>query len=191
MKIVLFGGHGRTGRCVTELSGGHEVVIFEGDVLQADAVSDAVRGVDAVISVIGHVKNSPAQVQSMGIRNMIDAMQLHGVARIVSLTGTGVRSPGDKISVLDWLMNTAIRYIDPARITDGIEHAKILQKGQLDYTVIRVLKLTNGPASDKWMLSAHGPSKTFISRKDVASAIMEVLEQGTFVKDMPIITCRT
>lgn len=189
MTILLIGGHGRTGRCVLEHgSPKHRIDVFEGDVLDAAAIRAAMRDVDAVVSVVGHVKGSTDDVQTVGMANIVEAMEYHGIVRVVSLTGTGVRAPGDKVTLIDRVLNLAVSIIDPARVRDGIAHARVLESSGLNYTVLRVLKLTNGQLSNHLGLSAHGPAKTFVSRRDVAAAILRVLEDGSYIKGMPIIS---
>jgi putative NADH-flavin reductase len=53
------------------------------------AVARTVQGADAVVSVLGHVKGSPKDVQTVATRHMVAAMKAHGVERIISLTGAG------------------------------------------------------------------------------------------------------
>ena len=113
-------------------------------------------------------------------------MQAAGITRIVSLTGTGVRMPGDKISLFDRTVNHFVEKIDPARVTDGRAHLKVLQATNLDWTVLRVLKLTNG-ILQPYMLRAHGPTKWWTSRKEVAQAALHILQSGAFSQQAPII----
>jgi putative NADH-flavin reductase len=190
MNIILFGGHGRTGKCVLSHVGQHTVSIFDGDVMDEPAVDTAIHNVEAVISVIGHVKGSKSDMQTIGIRNIISAMQKHRVKRIVCLTGTGVRQSGDHITAIDRFMNLGISIVDPARVRDGIDHVLELQKTDLNYTVIRVLKLTNGKSSSDWQLTKSGPTKPFTSRDDVATAIVQVIDNESFIRQMPMLTLK-
>ena len=88
---------------------------------------------------------------------------------------------------MDYLLNAAVSLIDPARVQDGRDHAAVLQASQLDWTIIRVLKLQNVPARP-FVLTPHGPTKLYVGRDEVAAAILQVLEQHTFVGEMPIIS---
>jgi putative NADH-flavin reductase len=145
-----------------------------------------ITGQDAVVCLIGHVRGSPANVQTDAIKNIIAVMEKSGPKRLISLTGTGVRLPSDKFRLIDHLMNAAIKLADISRITDGINHVHIIQKSNLSWTVIRVLKLTNSRPR-KYKLLPHGPTKILIPRAEVAQAILECLEQNSFVKKAPII----
>jgi hypothetical protein len=188
MNILLFGGRGRTGKEIIKQANRHKIIVFEGDITDTSAVNDAMSHIDVVVSVIGHVKGSVADVQTKGIQNVVVAMKKQGVSRIVSLTGSGVRLPGDKITSIDRILNLSISMIDPARVRDGITHAEVLRGSGLDYTIIRVLKLTSGGSSHNWVLTPNGPTKPFTSRSDVASAILQVIEEHSFIQQYPMIT---
>ena len=114
MRLVVFGASGRTGRPLVRqaLEAGHEVAAFvrdrskleigherltvvEGDVKDYTRVREAISGVDAVLSALGHTKSSAKDVQTVGTENIVAAMKESGVQRLVSLTGGGCgRSEG-------------------------------------------------------------------------------------------------
>ena len=108
------------------------------------------------------------------------------IKRLVSLTGTGVRFSADKISLIDRILNLSISIIDPARVKDGKNHVEVLKRSALDWTVIRVLKLQNVPPKP-FELREHGPTKWYVGRQEVAQAVLQVLEQRSFIKQAPII----
>ena len=113
--------------------------------------------------------------------------QQEGLKRIVSLTGTGVRFPQDKISLIDRILNLSIALIDPKRIKDGRDHVLFLQQSNLEWTVIRVLKLQN-TSPKPFSLTPYGPTKWWVSREDVAKASLQVLSDHSFIKQAPIIS---
>ena len=206
-RICVFGALGRTGIQVLleATKRGYKVTAFVhssnakksmpegveimmGDVLDKDAVYRAVKGADAVVSVIGHIKNSDLLVQTKGIKNMVSAMKANHVKRIISLTGTGVRLPNDRPSIIDRVLNRAIYLIDPKRIEDGIKHAQVLQESALDWTVLRVLKLTDRSfGTGRYRLSEYGPAELLTSRKKVARIMLDLLDSKDFTNKMPIV----
>jgi putative NADH-flavin reductase len=205
-NICVFGADGRTGVEVVKdaVAKGHNVTAFIydsrnavnfdkkvkiicGNVLDYYAVFKAVADVDVVISVVGHIKGSDPRMQTKGIANIIKAMKKSFVLRLVSLTGTGVRVEGDKPSVIDLILNTAIKFIDPERIKDGIEHAEEIKKSDLDWTILRVLKL-NDKVSDKvdYKLTEHGPAELTTSRSKVAKIMVDLATSDNFINKMPV-----
>lgn len=204
MNIAVVAANGRLGRVFVEeaLRRGHRVragVRGESafmthsnlEVVQCDATDEEdvmrlLKGQDVVVSALGHVKHSPADVQTVATKTIVKVMGVLGVKRFVDVTGTGVRFPGDRISFVDRLLNLAVTIIDPARVTDGKEHMKVLQASSLDWTTIRVLKLQNVPPKP-YTLKVNGPTKWYVGRQEVARALLEVIENQSFIKEAPII----
>lgn len=117
---MVFGASGRTGRHLVRqaLEEGHEVTAFvrdparlgldharlrvvAGDVMDAARVEEAVADSEAVLSALGHTRTSAKDIQTVGTKNIVAAMHRHGVRRIVSLTGAGVRDPKDQPKLFD------------------------------------------------------------------------------------------
>lgn len=206
MKIAVIAASGRTGRVAVQvmLAAGHQVragiypntktkmesipnlTLIDCDATKEAEVTRLIQGQDAVVSFIGHVPGSHPDVQTNATQTIISVMKKLGQKRFISLTGTGVRFPNDTITPIDRVINTAVTILDPHRINDGINHAELIKKSGLDWTILRVLILTNGKPR-KFFLVANGPAKTFISRTDVAKAAIQVLEQSAFIKMAPII----
>jgi putative NADH-flavin reductase len=205
-NICVFGASGRTGlefikmalknpeykvwsvvrseNSAQKIPKGSEIII--GDTNSQAFIDECVENSDMVISLIGHGKNSPENLQTDMIRKIMSAMQKHGVKRLLSLTGTGVRKPGDKIPIYDKIGNYIIKKIDPKRIEDGINHAELIEKSGLDWTILKVLKLSNFnfmfPIEKRYELREHGAAKFIVSRKTVAYKIIEILENEEWFK---------
>jgi putative NADH-flavin reductase len=205
MNITVFAANGRSGKAFVyaALEAGHTVVaavhgsnpfeqhsrlkVVTCDVTNEQQVADALIDVEAVVSFVGHVRGSSYKLQTVGIETIIKTMQAAKIRRLISLTGTGVRYEGDTVSFLDTVLNLSIRLIDPKRISDGIAHAEVLRAADLDWTLLRVLKLTNGPTGP-YVLTPHGPAKVLVSRKTVAKAVLELFEKQEFIREAPVIS---
>ena len=205
MKIAVIAANGRLGRMFVEeaLKAGHTVragvrgdstlkshpslEIVRCDATQIDEIKNLIKDQDCVVSCIGHVKGSPAKVQTIATKNIVAAMNEQKISRFVDVTGTGVRFPGDKITLIDRFLNFGIELIDPKRIDDGRRHQKVLQQSDLDWTTIRVLKLQNVPAKP-FDLATAGPTKPYVGRREVARAMLKVIKDHSFLTQAPIIT---
>lgn len=209
MNIAVVGANGKSGRAFVEeaLHYGHSIRagVFRAtsthnsnhDNLQfvsCDAtnladVQKLIKGCDAVVSLIGHINGSPAFVQTTATSNILSAMDKYGVKRLISLTGTGVRIAGDTPSLIDRVLNIGISIIDPARIRDGQAHADVIRNSDVDWTILRVLKLTDF-GHHTYSLSEHGPARVVVSRKTVASIVLALLVDGTYIKLMPVVSSK-
>jgi len=195
MKICIFGADGRTGREVVKSAKAkaHEVVPFlysDGqDVMAYEAVRKAINGCEAVISTLGHIKGSDPLMQTKGIGNIVKVMKELGIRRVLSMTGTGARVAGDKPSLADRFLNFGVKLVDPERINDGVEHVKVLQESGLDWTIVRVLKLSKSDAEAKdYTLTDHGPAELLTSRKKVAKVLVDLLDDTDSYGKLPVIS---
>jgi putative NADH-flavin reductase len=204
MKIAVIAANGRSGQAFVEmaLTKGHTIragvygksylkphpnlEVVNCDATDSTHLTNLLGGQEAVVSFIGHIKGSKPSVQTTAMQELVKVMKDLGMSRIVSLTGTGVRFKGDNISIVDRILNVSIRIIDPKRINDGKRHVEVLQASDLKWTVIRVLKLQN-VAPRPFTLLEHGPTKFYVGRKEVAQAVLQVLEQNSFLRQAPII----
>src|SRR5690348_13841633 len=142
MKLAVFGATGRTGRQLVEqaLQAGHEVValvrtpsklviqnpklrVIQGDAMNPADVDKVVQGSDAVISVLGQSKDSPRDMQTVAITNIIAAMNKYGVKRLVSLTGAGVDDPRDRPKFANHLIKMALKLMSGHVLKDAENHA--------------------------------------------------------------------
>ena len=188
-KALIAGYHVRAGVFSTRIPDAKNLEIVSCNATDVNQMQQLISGCDAVVSFIGHVKGSPKSVQTNAIKNAIEAMKKENIKRIVSLTGTGVRLPGDTPSLIDKILNTAVTITDPDRVTDGIMHAKALRESGLDWTIIRVLRLQNTKPKP-FILRLRGPAKLITSRLEVADAVLMALADPNMVKQAPII-CKT
>lgn len=203
MKIAVIGACGRTGKLVCKQAAkrGHIVVGLSrnkcgnldihfviGDALNKKDVDKAIKGADAVISAVGHIKLNEKQTQTKIIKNVIESMDKHSVKRVVSLTGSGVRVQGDRVSLLDRALNIPLKMVDKSRVTDGINHYHALKRSDLDWTVLRVLKLTGQNKTEDYLLTSGGPAKLTITRKTVAKILVDLAEDNQWIKAAPVVT---
>ncbi len=208
MKICIFGADGRSGVEVVKYAHqkGYEVFAFvysdssnkffpegtkiiKGDVMNYDDVFSAINGVDAVISVLGHIKGSDPLMQTKGMINIVKAMNDRGVKRILSLTGTGARVENDTPSIVDIFLNSIVKLVDPDRINDGVEHVKVLRNSNLDWTVVRVLKLSKKDSEvGEYKLTEGGPAELQTSRKKVAKVLVDLIDDKKYIGKLPVIS---
>jgi hypothetical protein len=205
MNIAVIAANGRLGKNFVQeaLQKGHhvragvrgqhafvshpELEIVKCDATDESDVRDLLSGQDVVVSALGHVRHSPPDVQTQATKNIVAAMKEQGILRYVDVTGTGVRFSGDKIPIIDYILNAGIQLIDPARVQDGRNHQEVLKTSDREWTTIRILKLQNN-APRPYNLTTHGPTKWFVGRQEVARAMLEVIEQHSFVGQAPIIS---
>lgn len=205
--LALFGATGGTGGHVLEqaLAAGWTVralarnpgrldqhpglTALAGDVQDADAVARTVEGADAVVSVFGHVKGSPARLQTDGTRHIVAAMHAHGIRRIVSLSGGGVPAEHDRPKAADKVIRFLLRRLSGTVLDDAIEHAQLLRDSDLDWTIVRGPRLTNAPRTGRYRVGWVGvDASTKVARADLADFILRELTEQAHLRSMPFVS---
>ncbi|MDD4964939.1 MAG: SDR family oxidoreductase [Gallionella sp.] len=149
----------------------HEVL--RGDVLDLAALTDAMTGVDVVISVLGTpLTVKPVSLLSVGTTNLIQAMQTSGVQRLLCVTGMGAGdSRGHGGFVYDHLiLPTLLRSI----YADKDRQEQIVARSDLDWVLVRPARLVNRTAPQRYreITQFNDEQMHTISRIDVADFLV-------------------
>jgi len=205
MRIVIFGPTGGTGKLLTDqaLRRGHAVTAFArditpiaprhgllrlaGSVLDASEVDAAIQGHDVVLSALGGRPWRKNPICAPAISNAITAMTKHGVRRLIVMSTHGA---GDTRADVDWFTrNVIIRFILAKEVADKEAMEKLLSASDLDWTVVRVGRLTNEPLRNDFRVADDGSIKGMgkIGRADVASFMLNQIESEKWLRRKPVI----
>ena len=203
MKVLVFGATGGTGRALVEqaLEQGHTVTAFarnprkikivherltvaEGNVLDFDAVDRAVQSHDAVLSALGHKRwLIRTTILSRGTKNIITAMEKHGVKRFVCETSLGV---GDSVGRLGLLYTLfIIPFVTFFYFRDKARQERLIKGSSLEWVIVRPAQLTNGKKRGVYRHGAKIGSYLFtqrISRADVADFMLRQLNDNSCLR---------
>jgi putative NADH-flavin reductase len=193
MRLTIFGATRNTGKHVMEqaLAAGHEVIavarnpaaitlehdclhLVKGDVVEFPTIQSAVRGSDAVISTIGVTGNAPTTLYSEGTANIIRAMEMASVRRLICLSASGL-DPGP------WWQQHLAKPLLWAMFKHGYSDMlvmeSIVKQSDLDWTIIRPPRLTDGARTDHVHEAINQQLKRGwkISRADLAAYILAQL----------------
>ncbi|HSM23979.1 MAG TPA: SDR family oxidoreductase [Anaerolineaceae bacterium] len=208
MKIAIFGGTGRTGLHVIEqaLEEGHQVVtlartptkltfkqdslkVVQGDVKDPASVASVVKGVDAVISVLGPTSNAASFEVSSGMENILKAMNQYDVKRIILSAGAGVGDPQDKPGFVNKLINALLKMVAKNVYEDMLKAVAIVRSSDRDWTVVRVPMLTDGPKTGNIKVGMVGKGMgSRISRADMATYMLNQIHNTDQVRKAPVIS---
>lgn len=205
MKLLILGASGLTGRELVKqaLEAGHDVTAFVrdperlkisherlrvavGNILDRDSLDSAVPGHDAVLSALGSPGLGKSTELSDGTANIINAMERHGVKRLIFESSVGV---GDSKSHL----TRFAKYIFFPLVIRNIIADKEIQEGRirssgLDWTIVRPGRLTQGKRTGRYRhgaaIDANAPS-TAVSRADTAEFMLKQLETDTYLRQTP------
>lgn len=203
MQLLIFGATGSVGRQVVEqaLEQGHQVTafarnpekldiqhphltFFQGDVMDAPAVEQAVHGQEAVLCSIGAGRNGV--IRSEGTRNIIKAMEKTGVERFVCQSTIGV---GDSRGNLDFFWKYIMfgLLLRPA-YADHVFQEAYVRQSRLDWTIVRPAAFTDEGRTGAYQHGFPGNERGItlkISRADVADFMLKQLSDNTYLHQTP------
>jgi putative NADH-flavin reductase len=209
MKLAILGATGKTGiEAVKQaLDLGHHVnalvrtpskltithpnlTVIQGDAMNSADVQKTLQGVDAVINALGHVKGSPDNLQTVVIEHVINAMKANNVKRLVTLSGGGVRFPGDKPKFIDHVFKFLLSVMSPKVLADGERHIEILKKSNVEWVVVRGPRLTDNAHTGRYKVGMIGDEgmSTQCSRANVADFMLKCVSDNKWVGKGPFIS---
>lgn len=208
MKIVVFGASGGTGMEVVKqaLEAGHTVTafvrspekfemthpglsVFQGDAMDAEAVEKAIAGQDAVVSTLGPTRPPVPHMMETSARNIVAGMKKHGVSRIVSTTGAGVRQPEDQPKIVDRFFGFLLNLLAKEVVLDSAANVRVIQKSGLDWTIVRFPRLVDGKHIGQYRIGYVGRgSGALVSRADGANFVLKELVGKKWKGKLPVVS---
>ena len=216
MQILILGATGRTGRILVNesLKRGHKVNVlvghkgslstnsdlvnvFEGTPLNIFTLAESMAGCDAVLSTlnISRLSDFPwsrlrtsKDFLSASIRKVLEASKKKHVKRIIITTAWGVAETKRDIPFwFRWLIDHSnIRY----PYIDHELQEEILKNSDTNWTIIRPVGLTDSEKEKEVQVTLNNtpkPSLT-ISRRSVATFMLDVLENNLYNRQCPVIS---
>lgn len=201
MKLTIFGATGQVGKQLLDqaLWKQHEVVAFgrnvfelpqenehlkkfKGALFDEAEVQEAIKGADAVLSVIGGAFDGTDKARSLGIKNIIQQMKKCGVKRIIALGGLGILNADETTLLIDTPSYPA------EFIPVGNEHRKAweyLAASELDWTFVCSPNIVDAGPTGIYVTSKDYPpvpNHYKINSGDLARFMLNELERNEFVK---------
>jgi putative NADH-flavin reductase len=166
MRVAIIGASGRTGGAVVSraLEEGHDVVAVVrsasrapagttaavSDALDVKALATAFRGVDAVISCVGHVKGQgDGTLLASSAAAIIEAMSASGVRRLIVVSASGAFTGGDD-PLTRFVAKPILNRILRENMDDTRAMEAVLRHSDVDWTALRPSQLVAKPGKPKY-----------------------------------------
>ena len=201
MKLLILGATGGIGQEIVRQAIDHEhkvtafvrsaealkqfgdrITVIPGDLLSSTELGRVIRGHDAILSSFGPrlplAKSDSNLLHRFGI-SLSDAMLQDGVRRAVIVSTAFLF----KDSILP-PTNLVGRLFFADIVEDAAEMESIVQKSDLQWTLVRPPRLTNRPLRNHIrVVEGHLPRFGFaISRGDVAAFMIKTAEDNAFIR---------
>ncbi|KAI1213749.1 NmrA family protein [Annulohypoxylon truncatum] len=200
-KLLVLGATGETGQVVVKraLELGWRVTIYgrrtlpehaenpdiqsvEGALDNEQQLRTAIRGQDAIISVVGPSgMRAQTAVFVPAYKLILSIMKEEGVRRIIALSTFSVKDPNDKPSVFIWFLTTVLWAVAHNIWKSIVDVGEVFDKygGDIDWTLFRVGFLGNGPRGkvvDGYV--ADGTLGASVERADIAEWALTQAEKS-------------
>lgn len=204
MKLSVFGAQGPTGQQVVDqaVRRGHEVTaivqsttpdsefphavqVVEADVYAGDDIEAALSEETVVCNVTQHSTVTPQDHLTVSGQNILDAMASTGCSRYLTVVPAVIRREGDQCGIGESLAVTLYRLFRPTVAEDATEHVGDIKQSGLDWTVIRVLRLTEGKTTRQYKTGDIKLGVGSVSYGDVASFLLDCCERGIYLRMQP------
>ncbi len=191
MNILLLGATGRTGLQVMHqaLARGHSIValvrspgkisqtspslkIVKGNPLDADEIANALPGCEAVVSALGGQTPGARTLLGDCAKSTVAVMQREHVRRIV-VVSSALLFPN--VGLLGSFLR---RFVLSNAMADAREMERVIKASDLDWTIVRPVRLTNGPRTGHYNAEPDRfvRGRGSVSRSDVAHCILGLIE---------------
>ncbi|AFZ69193.1 NAD(P)-dependent oxidoreductase [Deinococcus peraridilitoris] len=206
MNLAILGGTGRTGQHLITLAlqRGHNVrvlardpskikrqherlSIIPGDARDMNAIARLLEHSDAVLSALGPTPGTSSDTMTSAAQHLVTLLPSHGIRRLITLTGAGVSHPGDQPKLIDHVIRTLLKLTQPTILNDSTTHANLIRASTLDWTIVRVPRLTDGILKPVHAGSV-GTIKPFVTRASVARFMLDQLDSDAFIQNAPAIS---
>jgi putative NADH-flavin reductase len=188
MKVLVLGATGGTGRHIVSQAkaAGHAVTIF--DRKGVTPIAPAIAGHDAVISAIGRGNSFSAQGLIAGVvPEILKGMKDTNVRRLIFISAFGV---GDSFEQAPLMARVFFATLLRGIYADKLIGEDLIGGSNLDWTVVRPVKMTDGPATNTYRAAEELELKGMpsVSRADVAQFIVGELARNAFVRKTVVVS---
>lgn len=203
VRVVVFGGTGRTGRLIVEqaLLDGHRVTVaarhpegaglppavrvVRADVQDPASVAAAVRDQDALVLAISSPARTPGTLYSDAARNVVAAAEVAGVTRAVVISSGGVDR--DDPGLPFWYRRILIPMVMSSLYAEMGEMEKVITRSTLDWTIVRASYLQDRTATARYRVEeGRTPRRGWkLSRADLARFVVDQLDSDRWLRAIP------
>jgi len=203
MRIAIFGASGRTGRQLVEqaVAEGHQVTaivrnpdglapalhgavrLVQADVMDPDAIAPALADADTVVSALSGPGRAASSVWSESTRSIVRAMREASVQRYIAITGSMLDTTGDG-PFFRYIGKPIARRVLKGSANDMRHAEQLIHESGLDWTIIRVPRLTDKPAHGRYRsaLDRNVPREFSLPRADLATCTLAVLADDATIR---------
>jgi len=166
------------------------LTIIQGELPDEEKVESALKGADAVLSVLGPKVGSKSKPLTRGMQIIIAAMKKQGVRRLIVASTLSAKDPNDLPEFRAKALIALVRLAMRAAYEEIVSVANTVRASELDWTIVRLTLLNNKPKSGKVRAGylGKGEVRTWISRADIAEFMLKQVQDTKYLRQAPAIS---
>ncbi len=204
MRIVIFGATGIVGKQLIKLAlyknynvvaygrNVHELIddqernghlsLIKGGLFDKGDIEDAVKNADVVFSVISGDLDSNDHTRSLGMKNIVSAMQKHGVKRILALGGIGcLKNEEEKILLEMDDFPEELKLVT----TEHLKALQYLTESDLDWTFVCPPTIIDEEVTGQYkVIRDYATNVSSIHSGDIAQFLLIEAISDEYIKSM-------
>mgnify|MGYP003874362627 FL=1 len=212
MNVTVFGATGAIGSLTVNelLRRGHAVTAYArkankvpatwgdavrvvlGEMSNATAIEEAVKGADVVISALGPNMDRKATGLPLveGTRNILEAMKRHNVTRYIGHGTPSILDPQEKPTFQTRLIGYTGRTFLKRAYNELLGMTDLIKNSGLDWTIIRFTAPKDGEKKGKIRAGFYGTDKIGfpITRADIAAFTAAQVDDPAYIHRAPAIS---
>jgi len=172
------------------------VVIIQGQLEDTDKLTNAMEGVNVVLSALGpSVKRGPFHPPDTPLAHayshIIKAMHQHGINRLICLGTASITDPADKFNLAFSILVKGVATLARNAYNDVVAIGETVRTdgADLDWTIVRVPILRDSESSN--VVAGYigdGATSTMLTRLGFAVFVVGEIEKREWVKKAPLIS---
>ncbi|OPA79058.1 NADH-flavin reductase [Paenibacillus selenitireducens] len=205
-KIAIIGGTGRVGKYIAKravengyhvrmlvrnpdnmIFRDHRIEIIQGDVLDVISLRTVLKSCDIVMNTFGQpAKAEP--VYSQVTEQILNIMDEFDICRYIGVTGGSLNVTGDQKSIKNKIGARLFALFFSKMIIDKRRELKILEKSQVDWTLVRLPFVMEGKEKGKIKENELDMPGNFITNNDIASFLIRQIDDKKYLRKTPLIS---
>jgi putative NADH-flavin reductase len=180
--------------------------VIQGDIADPTKVEETVKATEAVIDLIDPARGSPPNLRRIvnlrltATRNIHSAMQQNNVERLIVMDSlpmgivAGILDPNDQPRFMNkWFINKFTIFIGKNLLGRLVEaepaYHDLIEQSPLRWTIVRAPTLSDQPSKGNYRVGyLDADTGKVASRSDVAAFLLDVLMNGKYIRQMPIVS---
>ncbi|MBB4826310.1 putative NADH-flavin reductase [Sporosarcina luteola] len=203
--IAIIGGTGKVGKYIAEtaLEKGYTVrmlvrnpdrvhmkkegmELIVGDALNAGAIEETIRNSNVVINTFGQPAKAEPYYSQVTLQ-ILSCMKEQGIRRYIGVTGGSLTIEGDRKNLMNRMGAKLFEVCFTKMILDKQLEHDFLQQSDLDWTLIRLPFVVEGPEKGHIRENLRDMPGNKITNGDIARFLIEQINVKTYYRQTPFI----